>query len=64
MENDSLFLIGLKNCCNSKEIPLNKVFNKSEIKNGKIFANWYSENIKSVFGKWLAFDEDDSQNIY
>jgi hypothetical protein len=64
IENDSLFLIGLKDCCDNKEIPLNKVFNESEIKNGKVFANWYSDNIKSGFGKWLAFDEDNWQNIY
>ena len=64
IENDSLFLIGLKDCCDYKEIPLNKVFNESEIKNGKVFANWYSDNIKSGFGKWLAFDEDNWHNIY
>ena len=64
IENDSLFLIALKDCCDNKEIPLNNVFNESEIKNGKVFANWYSDNIKSGFGKWLAFDEVNWQNIY
>jgi len=64
IENDSLFLIGLKDCCDYKEIPLNKVFSETEIQNGKVFANWYSENIKAGFGKWLAFDEGNWQNIY
>ncbi len=64
IENDSLFLIGLKDCCDNKEIPLGKIFNKSEIKNGKVFANWYSDNIKSGFGKRLAFDEENWQHIY
>jgi len=64
IENDSLFLIGLKDCCDNKEIPLIKVFNETKIQNGKVFAKWYSENIKSGFGKWLAFHEENWQNIY
>lgn len=64
IENDSLFLIGLKDCCDNKEIPLNKVFSENEIQNGKVYAIWYSENIKSGFGKLLAFNEDNWQNIY
>lgn len=64
IENDSLFLIGLENCCNYNEIPLNRVFSKTEIRNKKVFASWYSEDIKAGFGKWLAFDEDNWQNIY
>ena len=64
IENDSLFLIGLEDCCDYKEIPLNKVFSDTEIQNGKVFANWYSENIKAGFGKWLAYDEGNWQHIY
>lgn len=64
LENDSLFLVGLKDCCDFKEIPLNRVFNKLEIHNGRVFANWYSENIKTGFGKWLAFDEDNWCSVY
>ena len=64
VENDSLFLIGLKDCCNNKEIPLNKIFNEKIIQNGKVFANWYSENIKAGFGKWLEFSEETWKHIY
>lgn len=64
IENDSLFLIGLKDCCDNKEIPLNKVFSETEIQNGKVFASWYSENINAGFGKWLKFSEDTWQSIY
>ena len=64
IENDSLFLVGLKDCCDYKEIPLNRVFDKKDIINGKVFANWYSENIKSGFGKWLEFSEETWQHIY
>jgi len=59
-----LFLIGLKDCCDNKEIPLNKVFSETKIQNGKVFASWYSENINAGFGKWLKFSEDTWQSIY
>ena len=64
IENDSLFLIGLKECCNYKNIPLNKIFNSSKIKNKKVFASWYCEIIVAGFGKLLKFDEDNWENIY
>lgn len=64
IENDRLFLIGLKDCCDYKNIPLDNVFSESEILNGKVLANWYSKNIKAGFGKWLAFDEDKWESIY
>lgn len=64
IENDSLFLIGLEDCCNYKKIPLRKVFDESQIQNGKIFANWFSENLKAGFGKWIQFDEENLENIY
>ena len=64
VENDSLFLIGLKDCCDKKEIPLNTVFNEKVIQNGKVFANWYSENIIAGFGKWLEFNENTWEDIY
>ncbi len=59
IENDSLFLIGLKDCCNDKTISLKKVFGKSYIKNEKVFANWYSETITAGFGKNLGFVENE-----
>lgn len=64
IENDSLFLIGLKDCCDYKKIPLARVFTKTDIQNGKIFANWYSENIKSGFGKRLGISEESWGYIY
>jgi hypothetical protein len=62
--NDSLFLVGLKDCCEYKEIPLNDVFDESELQDGKVFAIWYSGNIKAGFGKWIRFDENKWENVY
>ncbi|NLL29178.1 MAG: hypothetical protein GX259_10315 [Bacteroidales bacterium] len=64
IENDSLFLIGLKDCCNYETIPLEKVFAKAEMQNGKIFANWYSEKIKAGFGKKIGFSEVNWEYTY
>jgi hypothetical protein len=57
IENDSLFLIGLKDCCNFNPIPLKNVFSKNDIKDKKVFANWYTDNITAGFGKNLGFLE-------
>lgn len=59
IENDSLFLIGLKDCCNFNTIPLKRVFRKKDIKDKKVFANWYTDNITAGFGKNLGFLEDE-----
>ncbi len=64
IENDSLFLIGLKDCCDFNEIPLNKVFSVTEIQKGKVFANWYSENINAGFGEKLGFSKVKWEIIY
>lgn len=59
IENDSLFLIGLKDCCNFNTIPLKRVFRKNDIIDNKVFANWYTNNITAGFGKNLGFLEDE-----
>lgn len=59
IENDSLFLIGLNDCCNFNTIPLKTVFSKNYIKDKKVFAYWYTDNITAGFGKNLGFLEDD-----
>lgn len=59
IENDSLFLIGLKDCCEQKEIPINKIFNKNEITNDRVFAYWYTEKINAEFGENIGFNEDE-----
>ena len=64
IENDSLFLIGLKDCCDYEDIPINKVFNTSKISNERVFAEWYSANIIAGFGQLLKFDEDNWENVY
>ena len=65
IQNDSLFQIGLKDCCEYDPIPLNKIFeNKKYIKNQKVFASWFSGVIRSGFGDNLRFSEDNWENVY
>ncbi|MBS4059095.1 MAG: hypothetical protein KG029_01730 [Bacteroidetes bacterium] len=64
IENDSLFLIGLKDCCNFHSIPLKRVFSKNDIIDKKVFANWYTDNITAGFGKNLGFLEDEWRYIF
>ena len=64
IKNDSLFLIGLKDCCDYKDIPINKVFNTSKICNERVFAEWYSVNIIAGFGQLLEFDENNWEDVY
>lgn len=64
IENDSLFLISLEQSCESRKFSLEYVFGKEKVKNGKVFAKWYSNDIDAVFGKWLRFYEDNWKNIY
>lgn len=59
IENDSLFLIELKDCCNFNSIPLKRVFSKNNVKDNKVFAYWYSDYITAGFGKNLGFIEDE-----
>ena len=59
IENDSLFLTGLKDCCDFNTIPLYRVFSKDYIKDKKVFANWYTDNITAGFGKNLGFIENE-----
>lgn len=65
IENDSLFLINLKQGCGNKIFSLDYVFGKGKVKNGRVYANWYSIEIEApVLGKYLGFDEDNWENIY
>ena len=64
IENDSLFLIGLKEPCKGEALPLEKFFSKNEIKNGKIFVDWYSGEIKEGFGKYFGFSISNLKGIY
>lgn len=63
IENDSLFLVGLRDCCN-RLIPLTKVFAKQAISNSKVFASWYSEEFDTGFGKILSFSEEKWETIF
>lgn len=64
IENDSLFLVGLKDCCEYDEIPLTEVFDKDILKDGKVFAGWYTDRIRAGFGKFLEFDEEKWEDKY
>lgn len=62
IENDSLFLIRLKDCCEYKKIKLDTIFESKDIKNDKVFAFWYSNNIYAGFGK--ISDLLNTENIF
>jgi len=64
IENDSLFLVGLVEPCEHQKLPLDNFFDNTEIKNNKVFANWYSEKIEAGYGKYLGFSNSDWKNIY
>jgi hypothetical protein len=64
IEGDRLFLTALTDCCDDKDIPLNKIFDDSEIRNGKVFAGWYSGRINAGFGKFLGFDRNKLENVF
>ena len=57
IEGDSLFLIGLKECCDYKPISLTKIFDRKQIQKQKVYANWYSAEIETGFGKRLGVSE-------
>lgn len=64
IENDSLFLIGLQEPCEKQSLNLENYFDKTEIKNGKIFVNWFSDQIIEGFGKYLGFSLSEYKGIY
>ena len=64
VENDSLFLIELLEPCEHQKLSLENFFDKNEIKDEKVFANWYSDEIKSGYGKCLGFSDSEWENIY
>ena len=47
--NDSLFLTKLTNGCENHIFNLTKVFSKRKTQNRKVFANWYTGEIKAMF---------------
>ena len=58
IENDSIFLIGLNDCCYNKPIPLSEIFDNKSIDNSAVFANWFTDSLKAGFGKVLNFNEE------
>jgi hypothetical protein len=50
----SLFLIRIKDCCSLKEIPLEKIFPISQIRNNKVFAFWFSDHLMYDDGDLLV----------
>ena len=57
IERDSLFLVGLRDCCEYKKIQLNRIFKDRGVVEGKVFADWFTDEINQGFGKLLGFDE-------
>jgi hypothetical protein len=55
INNDSLFLIKLENCCDDKVYDLKKIFGSDNVKNGKVFASWASDTINVGFGKHIGY---------
>jgi hypothetical protein len=64
IENDSLFLVGLQDCCDYKPIELQKVFPTEKLRDGKLFAHWFSSNVICDFGEVIGYEEDDIQLIF
>ena len=58
IEGDSLFLIELKDCCDYNPIYLHKIFDRKQIQRQKVYANWYSADIETGFGKKKRFSEE------
>ncbi len=49
IQNDSLYLYKLTNGCGDYTFKLNKLFRIRKTKNGKIFADWFSSDIKTEY---------------
>lgn len=49
IQNDSLYLTRLTNGCEDYAFKLNRLFRKRKTVNGKIFADWYSSDIKAEY---------------
>jgi hypothetical protein len=58
IQHDSLFLKNLGSSCEDFIFDLKKTFSGRKIRNGKIFANWYSGEIKAYYhiGKFKDLD--------
>jgi hypothetical protein len=54
--NDSLFLTKLTDGCENHIFNLKKVFSKRKTQNRKVFANWYTGEIKDMFNYKLVSD--------
>ncbi|SDY08405.1 hypothetical protein SAMN05444411_1213 [Lutibacter oricola] len=64
IENDSLFLSELKDCCEYKDISLDKIFDKKDIQEDRVFAYWYTDKINAGFGKNIGFSETEWRDKY
>ncbi len=49
IQNDSLYLSKLTNGCEDYIFKLNRLFKKRKTVNGKIFANWFTSEIKAEY---------------
>ena len=63
IENKRVYLIGLKEPCERKDLKLEDYFEKSEIKNKRVFVNWFSGEIFGGYGENL-FDEKKFEHYY
>ena len=63
IENKKVYLVGLKEPCEKKDLKLERFFNKSEIKENRVFVNWFQGEISGGFGK-AVFDEKEFEEYY
>ncbi len=52
IENDSLFLVEIIRSSDNTKLELNQVFDKTRIKNNKVFANWYTAEVKTEISQY------------
>jgi len=59
IRNDSLYLINLESACHDINFNLNRTFRQRKIIYNKVFANWYSGEIKAFYciGKFNDIDK-------
>lgn len=49
IQNDSLFLIQLRDCCDHKIIPLKRIFDLHQIRSNQVFASWFTtRNVEGI----------------